>query len=88
MSSITFTCSACPVQAEGKLKDGRWWYFRYRWGRWTFSTGDDSGVMSAVAGKVFRTEQVSDGLDGWMEQEKAEDIIRKCIEEVELETES
>lgn len=26
------TCAACPMQWEGKLKDGRDFYFRYRWG--------------------------------------------------------
>ena len=26
------TCAACPSQWEGKLKDGRMFYIRYRWG--------------------------------------------------------
>lgn len=27
-----WTSSRCPDQYEGRLHDGRWFYFRYRWG--------------------------------------------------------
>lgn len=30
VASSTRTCYACPEQYEGKLTDGRWFYFRYR----------------------------------------------------------
>lgn len=39
-ASIEWTCSACPVQAEGRLSDGRWFYFRARHEAATLSAAD------------------------------------------------
>jgi hypothetical protein len=33
LETAELTCVAMPVQIEGKLRDGRWFYFRYRFGR-------------------------------------------------------
>ncbi len=34
------TCQACPTQAEGRLTDGRRWYFRARSFGWRIDIGD------------------------------------------------
>jgi hypothetical protein len=34
------TCGGCPVQIEGRLDDGRHFYFRYRWGVAALGFGD------------------------------------------------
>ena len=35
------TCSSNPEQYEGRLTDGRWFYFRYRFGRADLGFGPD-----------------------------------------------
>ena len=37
------TCQACPTQADGRLADGRLWYFRARSGGWRIDVGDAPG---------------------------------------------
>ena len=54
-----WTCTGCPVQAEGRLDSGRPWYFRARHGEWVLRVGepsDDNAVSSPC---------VADGLDPW-----------------------
>lgn len=34
--SIQLTCHAAPVQYEGRLSDGKAFYFRARWDAWEF----------------------------------------------------
>ena len=62
------TCSACPTQYEGRLADGRWFYFRYRHGRAIlgFSTGDDPQLVRAVQDAFHggRVVEHGDPLDG------------------------
>lgn len=48
--SLKRTCHACPVQIEGPLADGRYLYFRERWGEWAIGVGeneDDALYISA-----------------------------------------
>lgn len=54
-----WTCTACPVQAEGRLNDGRPWYFRARHGEWSMQVGE-RGDEHAVEGRW-----VADGYDPW-----------------------
>lgn len=42
------TCSACPEQWEGELHDGRFFYFRYRFGRATLALGANRQDVSGV----------------------------------------
>ncbi len=56
------TCWACPTQWEGTLKDGRSFYFRYRWGTASLGVapiGEDPVLHPNTTG-----EQLGDGLDG------------------------
>lgn len=54
-----WTCVHCPVQAEGRLSDGRPWYFRARHGVWSMQVGE-RGDEHAVEGRW-----VADGDDPW-----------------------
>lgn len=57
------TCEACPYQVEGTLKDGSFFYFRYRWGYASLAVGSD---VDTVLGHSDIGEQIGDGLDGYM----------------------
>ena len=61
VASSAETCSACPVQYEGQLVDGRYFYFRYRFGRATLGLGetpddavDDPNETSLAVGDSLR----------------------------------
>lgn len=54
-----WTCVHCPVQADGRLPDGRPWYFRARSGDWSLRVGKP-GDEDAVGG-----EWIAEGLDPW-----------------------
>lgn len=54
-----WTCPHCPVQAEGRLSDGRPWYFRARGGCWSLRVGEPE-EEHAVNG-----HWVAEGLDPW-----------------------
>ena len=57
------TCFACPTQYEGKLKDGRYFYFRYRHGYASLRLG--TCAVAAVSGVSGETGmRIGDGLDG------------------------
>lgn len=58
------TCSACPVQWEGQLRDGRFFYFRYRSGNATLAIGP---TLDEVRGRMDQSRlRIGDGLDGSM----------------------
>ncbi|PCI28141.1 hypothetical protein COB55_04495 [Candidatus Wolfebacteria bacterium] len=62
---ITQTCGACPSQWEGKLKDGRMFYARYRWGFLSIeiSKQPTDDIRMAMEEQVYG-EQLGDGFDG------------------------
>lgn len=71
--SIIKTSQACPTQYEGKLDDGRMFYFRYRGGVVSIRVSEHptDDVMDAVDGEeLFRTTH-GDALDGWMSDDTA-----------------
>jgi hypothetical protein len=74
-----WTCTACPVQAEGHLPDGHMWYFRARHGEWTFqvSDGPTDDVQDAVGGEVLL--HGDDSWDGFMPAKEAAALIRRCL---------
>lgn len=69
---ITWTCSACPLQAEGSI-DGKAFYFRARGEHWSIGIGGD------VVGdpEWYWEEKWGDGpfAAGWMPQEIGEKLI-------------
>jgi len=57
VADATQTCRSNPEQYEGLLHDGRWFYFRYRWGAAYVGIGvtlddaiDDDGDMRDYGG--------------------------------------
>lgn len=64
------TCGACPVQIEGRLDDGRYFYFRYRSGRARLGLGMDD---HAAVGQAFTEDGAAmsfgDGLQGFFESD-------------------
>lgn len=78
ITSLKWTCLAAPVQAEGELEDGKFFYFRARHSGWSFSVGDDhedavndgNFSVSAVYGKPKGDEA------SWMTLEEATRFIK------------
>jgi hypothetical protein len=68
------TCSACPTQYEGTLDDGTPFYFRFRWGHATLRLNPWSDNE-----ELIYSEQISDGLDGFMEEDKVLELINNAI---------
>lgn len=44
VDSYEQTCFACPTQYQGQLRDGAWFYFRYRYGTASLSFDGGHGV--------------------------------------------
>jgi hypothetical protein len=65
------TCEACPTQYEGRLPDGRIYYFRYRSGHAWLGLGEtiDDAVEDSFAGPVL---VLGDRLSGSMEEDEFE----------------
>ncbi len=61
------TCESCPTQWEGQLRDGRYFYFRYRFGHATLAVGATAGE---VAGRRSVVMPIGDNLAGTMDQDE------------------
>jgi hypothetical protein len=63
-----------PVQFEGRLVDGRAFYFRYRWGRLWLGAAEtfDAAVQDAMVGPVARW---GDDLDGSLDQAEVDALF-------------
>jgi hypothetical protein len=71
IASQVETCSACPEQYEGRLLDGRLFYFHFRGGRASLSVG---WTPSEVFGHKHVSEQVTDdGLQGVFDDQEQRD---------------
>ncbi len=68
IKNLVRTCIACPSQWEAETDDGRTVYIRFRWGCLTIGIG--SNIEEAVRARPIFRQQVSDGLDGLMEDEE------------------
>jgi hypothetical protein len=73
VDSLDVTCLSCPTQIEGRLPDGRYVYFRYRWGHASITVDGDE-VYSQTHG---------DGLDGSMDEAEARVIIVSALTALE-----
>lgn len=79
------TCGACPVQYQGTLENGKHFYFRARWGEWSFAVGDSFDEAVTQSMLIAPTEFQQRGETGgefdasWMELAEAERIIRECV---------
>lgn len=82
---IRKTCAAVPTQWEGTLDDGRYVYFRYRFGQLTIDVAESAAAcMYGTGGTTvwsadFRDERGH--LDGEMDDEEAAAILREALGE-------
>lgn len=78
---VTFTCTACPVQAEGII-DGHPIYFRARWQSWSLVVGrvGDSGWISSPEWEC--EAEYGAGLcdAGYMPLDEARTFIEEAVE--------
>lgn len=84
VASSVLTCSVCPEQYEGKLVDGRWFYFRYRSGFAALAIGHD---YDAVMGRQDVGGAVGDGLQGVFDSEEQRDrVFAELLDQIEVDT--
>lgn len=85
------TCRGCPTQIEGRLVDGRWFYFRYRYGTARLGlshslTASDSEchgpgpVADSMCTENHRLLFVGDRLDGVIFGDALSDVFRRLME--------
>lgn len=67
------SCVACPEQVDGRLSDGRTFYFRYRFGRATLGLGDDR--HGAVRDPERALVHHGDPLQGAFDSEAERDTV-------------
>ncbi|HEU4540395.1 MAG TPA: hypothetical protein VFR23_04650 [Jiangellaceae bacterium] len=67
------TCWGCPDQYEGRLADGRWFYFRYRYGWATLGLGADLG--EAIGDRNRAGMDVGDNLRGVFGSDEERDEV-------------
>lgn len=78
-----WTCSACPVQAEGMV-DGHSWYFRSRGEHWEFYVAEPGHMgyqvgLEGIPGWGIDREWGSWPEAGWMPFKTARRLIRLCV---------
>lgn len=83
----TQTCFACPTQYEGTLRDGRYFYFRYRYG-WA-NLGVASESVDAAVEAAFRGSNgwsagkgIGDTLDGVLGWEEYRKVFVELFDEL------
>lgn len=79
------TCQACPTQWEGTLKDGRKFYFRYRWGNAYLgvSSPEHSPIWAKeTPGGVEAVVVRGDGLDGYLTDDEYREVFVKLYGEL------
>lgn len=86
------TCAGCPTQIEGRLTDGRWFYFRYRYGTARLGlsvslTGPPEAechgpgpVADSMCTENHRLLIVGDQLDGVIFGDALNDVFRRLME--------
>lgn len=81
------TCSACPTQYDFFLEDGRYIYFRYRWGTWEmrlFPSFDYAEQCSPEVwlGTLTLTMSIGEPLDGFLEEDEVLSIVDHNLDEL------
>jgi hypothetical protein len=80
--SFKFADGECPNQAWGWV-DGKWFYFRGRWGAWTLEVGDGPNEfeMPEKVEIILYGGDVIDGEEpGWWSPDKIEPFVRGLLE--------
>jgi hypothetical protein len=71
------TSIAAPMQYEGQLRDGRRYYFRYRWG--IASLGIGASRAEAIADPNTVSVQIGDELDGYLNADQFEEVASRLL---------
>jgi hypothetical protein len=82
VAALRKTCTACPSQWEGRLKDGRAIYARYRGGALSVGVGDDpdQAVRNSWTEQALYADYVGDGLDGFMDFDELKVYLHGLLE--------
>lgn len=84
------TSGACPTQYEGMLSDGNRFYFRYRFGHWSFTitaSSDEAAARFWQAGieEFKRASALGNEMGGQMSSTLVNTIIARCMTEYNAE---
>lgn len=71
------TSIAAPMQYEGQLRDGRRYYFRYRWG--IASLGIGASTVEAIADPDTVSVKIGDELDGYLDADQFEEVAAHLL---------
>jgi hypothetical protein len=74
-----WTCSACPLQAEGILANGKHWYFRARWDHYYFGVAGsaDDAVLKDTSDWARECGPYPNA--SWMDPCEAVQLIHECV---------
>ncbi len=78
--SETQTCLACPTQYEGRLSDGRGFYFRYRHGVASLGFDSKDGSADAVGNSVSTELGLNSDDDDWLDHAAYVDAFNRLAE--------
>jgi hypothetical protein len=73
------TCGAVPVQIEGRLTDGRFFYFRARGRGVTLGFGDSPDDAVGGPGPVVSFDGIGTHAVGWMSVDLAEALLEFLV---------
>jgi hypothetical protein len=72
----------CPVQAEGLLPTGEWYYFRARGCHWSLEISNDEEAWARDEFLFSICEEWGEDFDaGWMPYETAVELATRAINE-------
>lgn len=74
------TCYSCPTQWEGRLKDGRFFYFRFRHGYVSVSLGDEP---CPIQSEVHAGERITHDDLGVMSDREYESWLVKMVARID-----
>ena len=71
--NLNMPAGNCPVQIEGKLKDGKYYYFRARWSTWSLDLAWSEREWMNRIPLIFKysDQYGTDSAAGWMTKREA-----------------
>lgn len=81
------TCGAVPVQIEGRLTDGRYFYFRARGRGVSLSFGDSADAAVGGSGPAVAFDGIGTYAAGWMSVELGQALLEFLVSAVVREEE-
>lgn len=74
ITKMVETCGGCPSQWDGWTEEGKYYYFRFRWGYLRVDEHDPDGRSSTIFG-----EQIGDEFDGIMSYAALQEHLRGTV---------